>query len=64
MSKRHDILRQLIRIWVSKHEAGALGDDVQAADLLQGYEDEIAAFERMVGRPAVQIKFRKGALKS
>ena len=38
LSKRHDISRQLIRIWVGKYEAGALDDDVQAADLLQEYE--------------------------
>ena len=38
LSKRHDISRQLIRIWVGKFEAGALDDDVQAADLLQEYE--------------------------
>ena len=46
--KRHDISRQLIRIWVGKFEAGALDDDVQAADLLQEYEAKIAALERMV----------------
>jgi transposase-like protein len=35
-SKRHDISRQLIRVWVQKYEAGALDEDAQAADLLQG----------------------------
>jgi hypothetical protein len=29
LSKRHDLSRQLIRIWVGKYEAGALDDDVQ-----------------------------------
>ena len=46
LSKRHDISRQLIRIWVRKFEAGALDDDVQAADLLQEYEAKIAALEK------------------
>jgi transposase len=55
-SKRHDISRQLIRIWVEK--------DVQAADLLQEYEAKIAALERVVGRQALEIEFLKGALKS
>jgi transposase-like protein len=64
LSKRHDISRQLIRIWVNKYEAGALDDDVQAADLLQEYEAKIAALERMVGRQALEIEFLKGALKS
>ena len=62
-SKRHDISRQLIRIWVSKYEAGALDDDVQAADLLEEYQAQIAALERMVGRQALEIEFLKGALK-
>ena len=29
LSKRHDISRQLIRIWVGKFEARALDDDVE-----------------------------------
>lgn len=64
LSKRHDISRQLIRIWVGKYEAGAFDDDVQAADLLQEYEAKIAALERMVGRQALEIEFLKGALKN
>src|SRR5258708_13127228 len=63
LSKRHDISRQLIRIWVGKFEAGALDDDVQAADLLQEYEAKIAALERMVVRQALEIEMLKGALK-
>ena len=63
LSKRHDVTRQLIRIWVGKFEAGALDDDVQAADLLQEYEAKIAALERMVGRQALEIEMLKGALK-
>jgi transposase-like protein len=63
LSKRHDISRQLIRIWVGKFEAGALDDDVQAADMLQEYEAKIAALERMVGRQALKIEMLKGALK-
>ena len=62
LSKRHDISRQLIRIWVGKFEAGVLDDDVQAADLLQEYEAKIAALERMVGRQALEIEMLKGAL--
>src|SRR3982074_1131942 len=63
LSKRHDLSRQLIRIWVGKFEAGALDDDVQAADLLQEYEAKIAALERMVGRQALESEMLKGALK-
>jgi transposase len=46
LSKRRDISRQLIRIWFGKFEAGALDDDVQAADLIQEYEAKIVALER------------------
>jgi transposase len=63
LSKRRDISRQLIRIWVGKFEAGALDDDVEAADVLQEYEAKIAALERMVGRQALEIEMLKGALK-
>jgi transposase len=62
LAKRHDISRQLIRIWVGKFEAGAFDDDVQAADLIQEYEAKIAALERMVGRQALEIELLKGAL--
>ena len=63
-AQRHDISRQLIRVWVEKYEAGALDEDAQAADLLQEYEAKIAALERMVGRQALEIEFLKGALKN
>lgn len=63
LSKRHDISRQLIRIWVGKFEAGALDDDVQAADVIQEYEARITALERLVGRQALEIELLKGALK-
>jgi len=63
LSQRHDISRQLVRIWVGKFEAGALDDDVQAADLIQEYEAKIAALERMVGRQALELELLKGALR-
>ena len=49
LAKRHDVSRNLIRIWVKKLEAGAFDEDARAADLLQEYEAKIAALERMVG---------------
>jgi len=64
LSKRHDISRQLIRVWVQKYEGGAFDDDARAADLIQEYEAKILALERMVGRQALEIEFLKGALKN
>src|SRR5579859_466863 len=64
LARRHDVSRNLIRIWVRRFEAGAFDEDARAADLLQEYEAKIAALERMVGRQALEIEFLKGALKS
>jgi transposase len=62
LSRRHDISRKLIRIWVEKYQAGALDEDFAAADLLQDYEARIAALERLVGKQALELEFLKGAL--
>jgi transposase len=64
LSKRHDLTRGLIRIWVAKYEAGAYDSDADAADLLQEREVKIAALERLAGRQALEIEFLKGALKN
>ena len=56
LAKRHDLSRNLIRIWVAKYEAGAFEDEIRAADLLQEYEAKIAAQERRVGRQALEIE--------
>jgi transposase len=64
LAKRHDLSRQLIRVWVEKYETGALDEDAQAADQLKEYEAKIVALERMVGRQALEIEFLKGALKN
>lgn len=63
LSKRHDISRNLIRIWIDKYQAGALDEDAAAADLLQTCEARIAALERLVGKQALELEFLKGALR-
>ena len=50
LAKRHDLSRNLIRIWVQKYEAGGLDEDAAAADMIQEYEARIAALERLDGR--------------
>ena len=64
LAKRHDVSRNLIRVWVRKLETGAFDEDAHAPDLLQEYEAKIAALERMVGRQALEIEFLKGALRN
>ena len=63
LSKRHNVSRNLIRIWVDKFQAGALDEDVASADLLETYEARIAALERLVGKQALELEFLKGALR-
>lgn len=64
LAKRHDISRNLIRVWVAKFERGAFDEDALAADLIEEYEAKIAALERMVGRQALEIEFLKGTIKN
>jgi transposase len=64
LARRHDISRNLIRVWVAKYEAGAFDDDAKAADLIQAYEARIAALERLVGKQALELEFLKGARRS
>ena len=64
LARRHDVSRNLLRVWIAKYEAGAFDDEFQAADLLQQYEAKIAALERLVGRQALEIEFLKGAQRS
>jgi transposase-like protein len=61
LSRRHDLSRNLIRIWIEKAEVGALDQDLASAELLSAYEARIAALERLVGRQALEIDFLKGA---
>ena len=61
LAKRHDISRNLIRVWVEKYEAGAFDEDAHAADMVQAYEARIAALERLVGKQALELEFLKGA---
>ena len=63
LARRHDLSRNLIRIWIQKFEDGAFNDEAAAADTIEAYEARIAALERLVGRQALEIEFLTGALK-
>jgi transposase-like protein len=64
LGRRHDLSRNLIRIWIEKAEAGLLDQDMASAELLSEYEARIAALERLVGQQALELEFLKGAQKS
>jgi transposase-like protein len=38
LAKRHDICRNLIRVWVEKYERGEFDSEMEAANLLEHYE--------------------------
>ena len=61
LARRHELSRTLIWIWVDKYEAGAFDEDAEAASTIQEYEARIAAFERLVGKQALELEFLKGA---
>ena len=63
LAKRHDLSRNLIRVWVERYEAGVFDEDARAADMIQEYEARIAALERLVGKQALELEFLKGALR-
>jgi transposase len=64
LSRRYDLPRNLIRIWVGKYEAGVFEEDARPTDAIREYEARIAALERLVGRQAMELEFLKGALRS
>jgi len=64
LEKRHDISRNLIRVWVERYQAGVFDEDAAAADLLQQYEARIAALERLVGKQALELELLKGGLRN
>ena len=50
LAKRHEISRNLVRIWVAKYEAGSFDSNVVSADMMQAQEARIGAPERLAGR--------------
>ncbi len=65
LSKRHDVSRNVIRLWIARYEADAeLNDDTAADDLLQDYKARIAALERLAGKLALEDEFQKGTLEN
>lgn len=57
LAKRHQLSRNLIRIWVARYEAGGFDDDTVVADLMQAQEARIAALERLVGKLTLENEF-------
>ena len=47
LAKRHDVSRQLIRVWIEKYETGEFDDEAQAADLSLDIDED---HTKMAGR--------------
>lgn len=43
LAKRHDVTRNLIRVWVRKHEEGAFDEDAQTVEIVREHDARIAA---------------------
>ena len=64
LARRHDISRELLRIWVRKHEAGEFAGDGPAKADRRAYEAKIANLERKVGQLTMELDLLKRGLAS
>jgi transposase len=61
LARRHDISRELLRIWVRKYEAGEFVSDGPSQADRRAYEAKIAGLERKVGQLTMELDLlRKG----
>ena len=64
LARRHDISRELLRIWVRKHEAGEPAGGRPATPDRRVYEAKIASLERKVGQLTMELDLLKRGLAS
>lgn len=60
LSRKYDIARNLIRIWVLKHEGGEFEPEFEHESRLKAHEVKIAGLERMVGKLTMELEFLRG----
>ncbi len=64
LARRHDISRELLRIWVKKYEAGEFASDGPPKSDRRAYEAKIAGLERKVGQLTMELDLLKKGLTS
>ena len=64
LSRKHEVARNLIRIWVAKYQAGQFEPDFVPMPRLSAHEIKIAELERMVGKLTMELEFLRGVLRS
>jgi transposase len=62
LARRHDISRELLRIWVKKYEAGEFASDGPPKSDRRAYEAKIAGLERKVGQLTMELDLLKKGL--
>ena len=64
LGRKHEVARNLIRIWVAKYQSGEFEPDFIPMPRLSAHEIKIAELERMVGKLTMELEFLRGVLKS
>src|SRR4051794_1656216 len=62
LARRHDISRELLRIWVKKYEAGEFASDGPPKSDRRAYEAKIAGLARKVGQLTMELDLLKKRL--
>lgn len=62
LAARHELARNLIRIWLQKYRQGGFDEEAEAVLEIEGYRARVAALEQLVGRQALEIEFLKKGL--
>ena len=64
LARRHDISRELLRIWVKRYEAGEFGGDGPIRPDRRAYEAKVAGLERKVGQLTMELDLLNKGLRS
>ncbi len=64
LARRHDLARELLRIWVRKYEAGEFAGDRPTQADRRAYQATIAGLERKVGQLTMELDLLKRGLRS
>ena len=64
LARRHDISRELPRLWVKKHEAGEFASDGPTGSGRRACEAKIAGLERKVGQLTMELDLLTRGLSS
>ena len=64
LARRHDISRELLRIWVKKYETGEFASDGPPRADRRAYEAKVAGLERKVGQLTMELDLLKKGLRS